>query len=176
MTNKPGSRRKFLAATAAIAATSEITAMASGPDTESAQSFVTAWDEAWANHDAQVLGSLHTEDAVTVNRFGTVVQGRTNIRDALAFLHQNNGPFSRASAPPQKILDVRSIDSNVMAIHTKWQSPVMNPDGKLDPLKVNDMIVSFILVKTSSGWKAAEVDLHNVEKMDLPFSNPAQRP
>ena len=63
-----------------------------------------------------------------------------------------------------------------MAIHTKWEIPVMNPNGTLDSVKVNDMIVSFILVRSESGWKASEVDLHNVEEMDLPFSNPGQRP
>jgi hypothetical protein len=62
-----------------------------------------------------------------------------------------------------------------MTIHTKWQSPVMNPDGKIDPAKIDNMVVTFVVQRAGSEWKAVGVDLHNVEKMDLPFSNPGQR-
>jgi hypothetical protein len=70
----------------------------------------------------------------------------------------------------------RSIHPNVQAIQAKWQNPVMRPDGTIDPASINDMIVTFILLKTGSAWLASEVNLVNVEKMDLPFSNPSQRP
>jgi hypothetical protein len=36
--------------------------------------------------------------------------------------------------------------------------------------------VTFVLLKGASGWLASEVNLVNVEKMDLPFSNPGQKP
>jgi hypothetical protein len=52
----------------------------------------------------------------------------------------------------------------------------MKPDGKIDPASINDMIVTFILLDAGSGWLASEVNLVNVEKMDLPFSNPGQKP
>ncbi len=70
---------------------------------------------------------------------------------------------------------MQQIVADVMTIHTKWQSPVMNPDGKINPAKTDDMIVTFVVQETGSGWKAVGVDLHNVDKMDLPFSNPGQR-
>ena len=37
------------------------------------------------------------------------------------------------------------------------------------------MLVSYTLLKEGSSWRAAQVDLHNVDKMDLPFSNAGQR-
>ena len=52
----------------------------------------------------------------------------------------------------------------------------MRPDGTIDPASTNDMIVTFILLKTSNAWLASEVNLVNIEKMDLPFSNPGQKP
>jgi ketosteroid isomerase-like protein len=176
MEKKSSSRRLFVGAITALTAANSFS-FSSSPeaDIDGAQRFVSAWDMAWANHDAQALGSLHTENAITVNRFGTVVDGRVAIQKALAFLHQNNGPFSHSSVPPQQIFSVQQIADNVMTIHTKWQSPVMNPDGKIDPTKIDDMIVTFVVQRTGHEWKAVGVDLHNVEKMDLPFSNPTQR-
>jgi uncharacterized protein (TIGR02246 family) len=176
MENKSTSRRLFIGATAAaMSANASPSTSSPQPDVEGARKFVSAWDKAWANHDAQALGSLHTENAITVNRFGTVVNGRVAIQQALAFLHQNNGPFSHSSVPPQQIFSVQQIAANVMTIHTKWQSPVMNPDGKIDSTKIDDMIVTFVVERTGGEWRAVGVDLHNVEKMDLPFSNPGQR-
>ena len=176
MEKKSSSRRIFVGGMAAVTATNAFSLKPSPQaDVEGARRFVSAWDTAWANHDAQALGSLHTEHAITVNRFGTVVNGRVAIQQALAFLHQNNGPFSHSSVPPQQIFSIQQIGADVMTIHTKWQSPFMNPDGKIDPAKTDDMIVTFVVQRTGSEWKAVGVDLHNVEKMDLPFSNPGQR-
>ena len=149
-------------------------------DHAGAQTFVKRWDTAWNHHDAAALGALHTDDAVTVNRFGTVVQGRAAVTKALAFLHAPNGPFGKVENPAQAILSVRQIAPGVMSVQTTWKNPVMHADGKIDPDTSNkdswnDMIVSFVLVQRGADWKAADVDLHNVEQMDLPFSNPKQK-
>lgn len=37
------------------------------------------------------------------------------------------------------------------------------------------MIVTFVLVREGQTWRASQVDAHNVEKMDLPFSNAGQK-
>jgi uncharacterized protein (TIGR02246 family) len=176
MAKKSSTRRIFIGGVAAVTATNALAAHSpANADVEGARKFVAAWDAAWAKHDAQALGALHAENAITVNRFGTVVDGRAAIQQALAFLHQNNGPFSHSSVPPQEIFAVQRIAADVMTIHTKWQSPVMNPDGKIDPAKIDNMVVTFVVQRGGSEWKAVGVDLHNVEKMDLPFSNPGQR-
>jgi hypothetical protein len=145
-------------------------------DTEDVKVFLRRWDEAWARHDAVAIAALHTDDAVTVNRFGTIVRGKEDLGKAVGFLHGDHGPFHHSVFPPLELLIQRSITPNVQAIQAKWQNPVMRPDGTIDPASINDMIVTFILLRTGNAWLASEVNLVNVEKMDLPFSNPGQRP
>jgi hypothetical protein len=161
------------AATSAPALFAEIPA---ADDAEDGKLFLHQWDEAWARHDAAAIAALHTNDAVTVNRFGTVVRGRVELTKALGFLHGAQGPFHNSVFPPLELLIQRSIAPKVQALQAKWQNPVMRPDGAIDPTSINDMIVTFILLKTGAAWLASEVNLVNVEKMNLPFSNPGQKP
>ena len=133
------------------------------------------WDAAWAAHDADAMAALQTEDVVTVNRFGTLITGREATRQAMVFLHGETGPFGHAKFPALEMLALRRVAENVMVLQARWQNPIMNPDGKTDPVKVNDMIVTFVLVKAGTQWKATQVDLHNVEKMNLPYSNAGQK-
>ncbi len=37
------------------------------------------------------------------------------------------------------------------------------------------MIISYTLLKEGDQWIATQMDLHNIQKMDLPFSSPAQK-
>jgi hypothetical protein len=178
MINRTSTRRTFLLSSMATVATAPVSAAENilPAEAEEAKSFLHRWDEAWAKHDGIAIAALHTEDAVTVNRFGTVVQGRPALEKALGFLHGPGGPFHNSAAPPLQLLIQRRIAAGVMVVQAKWQNPVMKPDGKIDPAAINDMIVTFVLVPGSSGWLASEVNLINVEKMDLPFSNPGQKP
>ena len=162
-----------IAAAAAPALSAEIPAT---DDAADVKLFLRRWDEAWARHDAMEIAALHTDDAVTVNRFGTVVRGRDELGKALGFLHGVHGPFHNSVFPPLELLIQRSVAPSVQAVQAKWQNPVMRPDGTIDPASTNDMIVTFILLKTGNAWLASEVNLVNVEKMDLPFSNPGQKP
>ena len=170
------SRRDFVISTAALSTTAAIAAGPSLPlpDTDGAQRFIDAWDAAWTHHDATAIAALHTNDAITVNRFGTVVNGRTALERALGFLHGPDGPFHRSVFPRQTIIAVRMVAPTVMIVQTKWKNPMMKPDGKIDPASTNDMVVTFVLVQRGTDWQATEVNLVNVEKMDLPFSNPGQ--
>lgn len=149
---------------------------ASTADNTAAEEFLKKWEHAWNNHDAHQLCLLHTANANTVNRFGTLVQGREALEKALGFLHGDGGPFHDVPAPPLQLIDLRRIAPNVMIVEASWKNPVMNADGKLDLSKQNDMIVSFTLLQDDRVWRAAQVDLHNVDKMDLPFSNAGQKP
>ena len=79
------------------------------------------------------------------------------------------------TAPPLQLIDVRQIAPTVIILQASWKSPVMNPDGKLNLAKEDDMLVSYTLLKVDGDWKATQMDLHNVEKMDLPFSNAGQK-
>jgi acyl-CoA reductase-like NAD-dependent aldehyde dehydrogenase len=178
MANLTSTRRTFLLTSIATVATAPALAAENiqPAEPEKAESFLHRWDEAWARHDGIALAALHTEDAVTVNRFGTVVQGRPALEKALGFLHGPGGPFHNSDAPPLELLIQRTIAAGVVVVQAKWQNPVMKPDGKIDPAAINDMIVTFVLVPGPLGWLASEVNLVNVEKMDLPFSNPGQKP
>jgi hypothetical protein len=178
MANPKSTRRAFLASSIATVATAPaLVAESIQPaEAEEVKSFLHRWDEAWAKHDGIALAALHTEDAVTVNRFGTVLQGRSAVEKALGFLHGPGGPFHNTVAPPLELLIQRTIAVGVLAVQARWQSPVMNPDGRIDPATINDMIATFILVHGRLGYLASEVNMTNVEKMDLPFSNPGQKP
>ena len=178
MTTSSKSRRSFLVAGTAFAASpllksEEPTNAATARAT--ANAFLSKWIQAWNHHDAQELGLLQTFDANTVNRFGTLVQGRAAVEKALGFLHDPGGPYHAVTAPPLQLIDVRQIAPTVIILQASWKSPVMNPDGKLDLAKENDMLVSCTLLKVGGLWEATQMDLHNVEKMDLPYSNPGQK-
>ena len=172
-------RRKFLVAATALAAAPLLQGQPStdlAADRAAAEAFLLKWEQAWNHHDAHQLGLLQTPDANTVNRFGTLVQGRAAVEQALAFLHKPGGPYHDVTAPPLQLIDVRQIAPNVIILQASWKSPVMNPDGKLDLAKQNDMLVSYTLLKEGGDWRATQTDLHNVEKMDLPYSNTGQKP
>jgi hypothetical protein len=147
------------------------------PDTTTtiASEFLAAWDKAWNHHDAHALGELHTSDAATVNRFGTLLVGRAPTEKALGFLHSKEGPFGHSQFPALKLLEARRIMPSVMIVHAGWKNPVMHPDGKISDAEWNDMIVTFVLVDEGQVWRASEVDAHNVEKMNLPYSNHGQK-
>ncbi len=114
-----------------------------------ANEFLNKWIEAWNHHDAEQLGLLQTSDANTVNRFGTLVEGRAAVQKALGFLHNPGGPYHDVTAPPLQLLDVRQIAPTVIILQASWKSPVMNPDGKLNLPKEDDMLVSSILSQPS---------------------------
>ncbi len=172
------SRRTFLITGTALAASpilrsEEPTSLAAARVT--ANEFLSRWVQAWNHHDAHQLGLLQTPDANTVNRFGTLVQGRAAVEKALGFLHNPGGPYHDVTAPPLQLIDVRQLAPTVIILQASWKSPVMNADGKLDLTKQDDMLVSYTLLKEGGEWRATQMDLHNIEKMNLPFSNPGQK-
>ena len=172
------SRRTFLVTGTALAASSALKGEAPinpAVSRATANEFLSKWIEAWNHHDAHQLGLLQTSDANTVNRFGTLVEGRNAVEKALGFLHNTGGPYHDVTAPPLQLLDVRQIAPTVIILQASWKSPVMNPDGKLDLAKEDDMLVSYTLLKVGGDWRAIQMDLHNVEKMNLPFSSPVQK-
>ena len=178
MKTTSSTRRTFLATGTAAAAAQLLQAeepTSTAANTAAAKDFLQKWDEAWNHHDAHQLCLLHTTDANTINRFGTLVQGREALEKALGFLHNPGGPFHGVPSPPLQLIDLRQIAPTVMILQASWQNPVMNPDGKLDLTRQDDMIVTYTLLKTGPTWQAAQVDLHNIDKMNLPFSNAGQK-
>ena len=178
MTESSITRRNFLVTVTALAASPVLKSeqsTSSSAARATAIEFLNKWIDAWNHHDAHQLGLLQTIDANTVNRFGTLVEGRAAVEKALGFLHNSGGPFHDVAAPPLRLITVRQIAPTVIVLQASWKNPVMNPDGKLDLAREDDMLVSYTLLKEGGDWKATQMDLHNVEKMDLPFSNPGQK-
>ena len=178
MTTSLISRRNFLVTGTALA----VSPILKGEEASSpvvarttANDFLSKWIQAWNNHDAHQLALLQTSDANTVNRFGSLVEGRAGVEKALGFLHNPGGPYHDVTAPPLQLIDVRHIAPTVIILQASWKSPVMTSNGKLDLAKENDMLVTYTLLKEGGGWKATQMDLHNVEKMDLPYSSPGQK-
>ena len=143
--------------------------------TTSASHFLDAWDKAWATHNAHALGELHTSNAVTINRFGTLLMGRAPTEKALGFLHSKEGPFGHSTFPPLQLLEARSVASEVIIVNAGWKNPIMHTDGKISETEWSDMLVTFVLVREGETWRALQIDAHNVEKMNLPFSSHGQK-
>jgi uncharacterized protein (TIGR02246 family) len=160
------SRRTFLAvALAASVSHAHGNQDASSAENADVQRFLDKWDSAWADHDPQAIAALHAEDAVTVNRFGTIIFGRAGTETAMTILHKNGGIFSQASFPKQQIANVHRISKEVIVVQTRWQNPGVTPDGTVHPEKPEDMVVTYVLVARGSDLQIVQLDLHNVIKM-----------
>lgn len=133
------------------------------------------WVTAWNDHDARALAALHTEDAVTINRYGSLLEGRAEAQQALAFLRGPDGPFGDFVFPPMEIVAARQIAPDLLIAQTTWNAPVLGTDGKTVPGQFNQMILSYTLVRQGHEWKVTQIDGHNVDKMDLPFSSEQQK-
>lgn len=139
------------------------------------ETFFQQWVTTWNNRDVKALVALHTEDAVTINRYGTLLEGRAEAEQALAFLRGLHGPFADFVFPPMEIVAARQIAPGVLIAQTTWSAPILGPDGKTVPNQFNEMILSYTLVGEGEDWKVTQIDGHNVEKMDLPFSSEEQK-
>lgn len=90
-------RRKLLAITGALAVNALPVFALNPADLGGAEAFLKNWDTAWNRHDAQALGALHTEDAITVNRFGTMVSCRSAVTQPLPSCMPRAVPLGRSS-------------------------------------------------------------------------------
>ena len=108
-----------------------------------------------------------SKSTVTRRTFTTIAAGSGVLPEA--------EPDTTTAAAAQFLLIARRVTADVMILQAGWLNPVMNPDGKISETQVNDMIVTFVLLREGQTWKASEIDPHNIEKMELPFSNPGQK-
>ena len=110
----------FLAGAAAVFST--LVAQTATPDLTP---FLRSYDDAWALHDAHALALLHTEDVLVVNRFGSMLDGRAELKQAMQFLHGPGGPFHAVTFPRQQLLLSRMLDTSMATLHAKWKNPTM---------------------------------------------------
>jgi hypothetical protein len=176
MTDKTLNRRTFLSVAAVATAVHAHPLLALSPDVQSgAETFLKNWVAAWNGHDAHALASLHTDEAMTVNRYGTLIRGRASAEEALSFLLGPQGPFGDTVFPPMRIVALREVAPGVAVVQVTWSAPVLGPNGKTVAGQFNEMILSYTLVKRGADWKTTQIDAHNVEHMELPFSSPEQK-
>ena len=93
----------------------------------------------------------------------------------MTFLRGPEGPFGEFMFPDMKLIAARKIAENVVIAQSTWSAPALGVDGKVTPGRFNEMILSYTLVKEEEDWKATQIDAHNVERIDLPFSSEQQK-
>jgi uncharacterized protein (TIGR02246 family) len=176
MTKIIRNRRAFLSTAGALVVSSAAPLLAVSTNVRAgAEEFLKAWMTAWNKRDAHALASLHTADCVTVNRFGTLIPDRKGAEEALGFLLSSQGPFGDTVFPPMKMVVLREVAPGVAIIQASWSAPALAPNGKMVPGEFNAMLLTYTLVKQEGHWKATQIDPHNVEHMELPYSNPDQK-
>jgi hypothetical protein len=169
-------RRSFLSAAGAVVAASATPLLAVSTDVRAgAEEFLNAWMTAWNKRDSHALAALHTVDCVTVNRFGTLIPDRKSAEEALVFLLGPQGPFGDTVFAPMKIVMLREVAAGVAIVQASWSAPALAPNGKMVPGASNAMLLTYTLLKQEGHWKATQIDPHNVEHMELPYSNPDQK-
>ena len=85
------------------------------------------------------------------------------------------GVNMRLTAGSYREMHWHTADEWAYVLYGNARVTVMNPDGKLDLTKQDSMMVAYTLLKEAGGWRATQTDLHNVEKMDLPYSSAEQK-
>ena len=166
-------RRSFVVAagllTGAAAFSSRLTAQPAPADLAT---FLRIYDDAWASHDPHALAILHSEDVLVVNRFGSLLEGRAELEQAMQFLHGPGGPFHTISFPRQQLLVSRMLNTNMATLHTKWKNPAMGPGdqpahGSQTPWV--DLLSTYLLARHGNTWQIVQHDLHSVDPIKFPF-------
>lgn len=132
--------------------------------------FLSRWVTAWNRRDAPALAALHTDDAVTINRYGVLLLGRAAAAEALSLLLGPEGPFGDVQFPPMQRVALREIAPGVAVVQANWAAPMLGPDGRIVPDQSNAMILSYTLLRRDADWRATQIDGHNIEAITLPFS------
>ena len=143
-----------------------------GQVASSPQQFLEMWGKAWDAHDVDAIMRLHSDDCVTVNRFGVAANGKDEVRRSVTWLH--NGPFRAAHFANPKLLDQRKLVPGVVVLHASWK----NPSGRTDPPE-DELVMTVVLRDFGpDGWLAEEIDTHTVEPLApavVPDASPAKQ-
>ncbi|WP_428305304.1 SgcJ/EcaC family oxidoreductase [Lacipirellula sp.] len=107
-----------------------------------------AFQAAWNAHDMAVLGSLFTDDATFVNRFGHFVRGSDAIVALHAPIHET---IYRDSTLANELLDVAYIADGAAVVHfwSRLTAGVAHPAG---PHQVDTLILA-VLIKQGETWR-----------------------
>jgi uncharacterized protein (TIGR02246 family) len=119
-----------------------------------------AFQAAWNAHDMAALGSLFTEDATFVNRFGHFVRGSDAIVALHAPIHET---IYRDSTLENELIDVGRIADGAAVVHfwSRLTAGVAHPAG---PHQVDTVILAVLLRKNES-WRIRALE-------NVTFTNP----
>ena len=134
--------------------------------------FLQTYDDAWASHDPHALAALHAEDVLVVNRFGSMLEGRTELEQAMAFLHGPGGPFHNVIFPRQQLVVSRILNATMATLHAKWKNPTMGPGDQLatgSQTQWVDMLSTYLLARDGQTWQIVQHDLHSIDPIKFPF-------
>ncbi|WP_330961238.1 SgcJ/EcaC family oxidoreductase [Photobacterium sp. 53610] len=107
-----------------------------------------AFQTAWNVHDMQAFGSLFTEDATFVNRFGHYVRG---INEILALHTPIHETIYQDSMLSNQLIDIDHISDDVAIIHfwSRLSAGEAHPAG---PHELDTLILA-VLKKCHAGWR-----------------------
>jgi hypothetical protein len=147
----------LLCITIAHAATAQVTTAATQDSSSSVGPFLVAWVAAWNTHDTDALMRLDADDCVHINAGGRLFLDKKATSQHIKELL--NGEHKDSQFPPLRLLYQRTIAPGLIVLQAAWQSP--SPDAK----EMTDMLFTFTLKRSGSGWLAEQVDAHDVEDL-----------
>ncbi len=173
MTASVSNRRSFFLSAASLAGAVAVSStLIAQPTPTNLPAFLHTYDEAWASHDPQAIAMLHAEDVLVVNRFGSMLEGRAELKKAMQFLHGPGGPFHTVTFPRQKLLVSRLLNTDMATLHASWKNPTMGPGDHLSHGSQTpwiDLLSTYLLTRRGETWQIAQHDLHSVDPIKFPF-------
>jgi uncharacterized protein (TIGR02246 family) len=173
MTTSPSTRRSFFISAGLLAGAAAVSSqLIAKPTSADLIQFLQSYDNAWANHDPHALAMLHAEDVLVVNRFGSMLEGRVELEQAMGFLHGPGGPFHAVTFPRQQLIASRILNPNMATLHVKWKNPAMGPGDQLahgSQTPWVDMLSTYLLGRNGKTWQLVQHDLHSVDPIKFPF-------
>ncbi len=173
MTTSVSNRRSFFLSAASLAGAAAVSStLIAQPTPTNPTAFLRTYDEAWASHDPQAIAMLHAEDVLVVNRFGSMLEGRAELEQAMHFLHGPGGPFHTVTFPRQELLVSRMLNAEMATLHASWKNPTMGPGDQLahgSQTPWVDLLSTYLLTRHGETWQIAQHDLHSVDAIKFPF-------
>jgi uncharacterized protein (TIGR02246 family) len=135
-------------------------------ETEQALAVVSAFAEAWNQHDMAAFADLFAPDAEFVNVVGIWWKGKESIRSAHEFTHSSMFKHSRLSILST---EVRFPVEEVAIVRSRWTlEGHLGPDGATLPQRSG--ILLNVLRRSSRSWKI--IDSQNTDIVEGVLSRP----
>jgi uncharacterized protein (TIGR02246 family) len=123
------------------------------PELNNPEDAAIAFQSAWNTHDMVALGSLFTNDATFVNRFGHYVRGVDEIIALHAPIHKT---IYSDSTLENELIDVAHIAENVAVVYfwSRLSAGSAHPAG---PHQVDTVILT-VLMKSENTWSICALE------------------